>query len=50
MNKWESKNFCGGDGNGCVLNQLTDFLNENDIEDFKIILSQDNYLEIVYKK
>ena len=28
---------------------LTEFLNENKINDFKIVTSSDTYLEIVYK-
>jgi len=49
MTKWTSKNFSYGKNRLCILTQLTEFLNENEIEDFIIIISEDNYLEIVYK-
>lgn len=54
MNKeiiWKYTNFYKyNSDDGIVSEKLCVFLNENDIEDFKIIQMRNNYIEIVYKK
>ena len=46
----KNKNFFSSGGRGTsVMEQLTDFLNIYEIIDFKVVIMQDKYIEIVYK-
>jgi len=49
--KWNSKFFIKYDTESdFIMYKVEKFLNENKIEDFKIVQMRDGWLEIVYKK
>ena len=49
MNQWTATSFVSGDNKKPICSQLRDYLNEEQIEDFRVVQMEYNYLEIIYK-
>jgi len=47
---WHSKSFINNDGTASLSERLINFLNEEKVADFKVILADYSVLMIVYKK
>lgn len=50
LNTWKSRNFHQDlSENDAICIQLAKFLNDNHVNEFKVVQMSDNYLEIVYR-
>lgn len=47
MSKWKYKLFSSN--NGLICNQLSNFLNEKNDREYRLVFSSQTYLEIVYR-